>query len=153
MLGTSALGDWEDASCLEFCLAINTEGLISLPWWVFCSKVHLLLWWCLACWAYPWFLLRDTIQIKVDPISQLALRADTRIIDTRVSERFTSHAVQDECQNISGPLIIRTLAWFQNPLSKYYRYIAHHKGDFIRMVYIESCGGPWWNINLDLRLK
>ena len=79
----------------------------------------------------------ETTPIRVDPVSQLALRADTPIVDTRISERLTSNAVQDECKNISGPLIIRTLAWFQNPLAKHYRYFAHHKGDFIRMVYIE----------------
>ena len=54
------------------------------------------------------------MQIKVDPVSQLALSEHTPIIDTRISERLTSLAVQDECKNTAGLLIIRQPAWVQN---------------------------------------
>src|SRR5579884_586290 len=45
--------------------------------------------------------------------------------------------------NINGPSLIRVPDWVQKPLGKYYLYVAHHQGKFIRLAYADQLDGPW----------
>jgi hypothetical protein len=45
--------------------------------------------------------------------------------------------------NINGPSLIRTPDWVQHPLGRYYLYFAHHRGNFIRLLYSDEIRGPW----------
>ncbi|HEX5109591.1 MAG TPA: hypothetical protein VFV95_14155 [Vicinamibacterales bacterium] len=45
--------------------------------------------------------------------------------------------------NVNGPSVIRVPDWIERPLGRYYLYFANHRGDFIRLAYADSVGGPW----------
>ena len=45
--------------------------------------------------------------------------------------------------NINGPSLIRTPAWLDNPLGRYYLYFGHHKGEYIRLAFADELTGPW----------
>ena len=45
--------------------------------------------------------------------------------------------------NVNGPSLIRVPNWVEAPLGRYYLYFADHKGDYIRLAFADSLGGPW----------
>ena len=63
--------------------------------------------------------------------------------------RLTEHPIihADLCRsigtNVQGPSLIRVADWLPNPLGKYYRYFADHKGAYIRLAWANDLRGPW----------
>jgi hypothetical protein len=49
----------------------------------------------------------------------------------------------DRGANINGPSLIRVPHGVASPLGRYYLYLAHHGGHYIRMAYSDSLTGPW----------
>ncbi len=45
--------------------------------------------------------------------------------------------------NANGPSVIRVPSWVQEPLGRYYMYLAHHQGEGIRLAYADEVDGPW----------
>lgn len=45
--------------------------------------------------------------------------------------------------NINGPSLVRVPNWVRNPLGRYYLYLAHHAGKYIRLAYSDHLTGPW----------
>ena len=59
---------------------------------------------------------------------------------------FTSLGISSQGENINGPTVIRIPDWIApenraNPDAKYYIYFAHHKGEYIRMVWATEIEG------------
>ena len=64
---------------------------------------------------------------------------------SRFNDNPIIHPDMDERMgnNINGPSLIRVPEWVQNPLGKYYLYFADHKGQYIRLAYLDKIKGPW----------
>lgn len=45
--------------------------------------------------------------------------------------------------NVNGPSLIRVPDWVERPLGRYYLYVAHHDGRYIRLAYADDLRGPW----------
>jgi hypothetical protein len=45
--------------------------------------------------------------------------------------------------NVNGPSLIKVPEWLPNLLGRYYLYIGHHDGGYIRLAFANELTGPW----------
>lgn len=74
------------------------------------------------------------------PAAQAPAVTARRLSENPLITTRTSATLGD---NINGPTVIRVPSWVQQPLGRYYMYIAHHMGGFIRLAYADAIEGPW----------
>jgi hypothetical protein len=74
------------------------------------------------------------------PSAQAPAVVATRLAENPLLTVATSRALGD---NVNGPTVVRVPDWIDRPLGRYYMYLAHHKGEFIRLAYADRLEGPW----------